>query len=385
MNSRPPLSSILSALILLALAAPRLAAYDASGNPRLSRQDEARLSAFSDPAHEWGSGVEAIIERAYRNCFRTYIFSGRVLTLRMPFAQNKERSELAADELEVLGGGKADPAALWADVDALFSTYDFRAYVAALSDGKRKGISFDLAARSWSVVLDRFYIERMESGDYPGLPNKPFVLSAGRGPTVPDLYNYAYCIGRLGMDCSGFVWNALKAIARAGGLDLDRALRRVAGAPRSSVAPLYVGTSFFDPRNKAVEEVEDRVAELRAGDVILFRGEDGEPLHSSIIQSIDLAAGRIRYLQSTDEAPLEERGVHESFIIFDPARPDASLRDPALVWTQRREATFPGELLSAYRDDGERYRAVKGGGGTVVRVRALEKVVLRLSQAAPAK
>jgi hypothetical protein len=371
----------LSPVILLLALAP-LSALGAEGEAPLSAEDEARLAAFSDPAEEWGKGVEAIIERAYRNCFRTYIVGGRVLTLRMPFAQNNERSELAEGELEVLGGGKADPAALWRDVDTLLSGDDFRAYVAALSDGRKKAIAFDLEARRWSVVLDRFYIERMESGQYPGLPNKPFVLSAGRGPTVPELYNYVYCVGRLGMDCSGFVWNALKAMAKAGKLDLNRALGRVAGAPRSADASLYVGTRFFDPRNKAVREVKDEIRNLKAGDVILFRGEDGEPLHSSIIQSIDLAAGRIRYLQSTDEAPAEDRGVHESFIVFDPARPEASLRDPDLIWMQRREPAFPGELLSAYRDDGERYRATVGGGGTVVRVRALEKVIAQLQAAA---
>jgi hypothetical protein len=385
MRYRRALSPGFPVFFLLVLCAPRILAHDAAAGPLLSPEDEGRLAAFSDASQEWGSGVEGLIEQAYRNCFKTYIIGGRVLTLRMPFAQNKERSELAEGDLEVLGGGKADPAALWKDVDALFATEDFRAYVAALSDGRRKGISFDLGSRRWSPVLDRFYIERMESGEYPGLPNKPFVLASGRGPTVPDLYNYVYCVGRLGMDCSGFVWNALKAVARAGGLDLDRALRRAAGAPRSAQASLYVGTRFFDPRNKAVQEIADEVGKLRPGDVILFRGEDGEPLHSSIIQSVDLEAGRIRYLQSTDEAPLDERGVHESFILFDPARPEARLRDPELVWTQRREATFPGELLSAYRDDGERYRAIVGGGGTVVRVRALEKVVVRLSGTAPAK
>jgi len=366
---------------LLLIALSPLAALGPETEPRISPEEEARLAVFADPAQDWGTGVEAAIEGAYRSCFRTYIVGGRVLTLRMPFAQNNERSELAQTELEVLGGGKADPAALWRDVDALLATDDFRAYVAALSDGRRKAIAFDLEARRWSVVLDRFYIERLEAGQYPGLPNRPFVLSSGRGPTVPELYNYVYCVGRLGMDCSGFVWNALKAVARAGKLDLERALGRATGAPRSAEASLYVGTRFFDPRNKAVREIKDEVRNLLPGDVILFRGEDGEPLHSSIIQSIDLAAGRIRYLQSTDEAPLEERGVHESFILFDPSRPELSLRSPELVWAQRREATFPGELLSAYRDDGERYRAAKGGGGTIVRVRALEKTVTRLQAA----
>jgi hypothetical protein len=368
------------ALWALSLAAPALA--EPAPSPAVRPLDEgeaSRLASFSDAAQEWGKGPEGIIEGAYRACFRTYIFGGRVITLRMPFAENKERSELADADLEVLGGGKADPAAIWKRVDALFLTADFRSYLEALSDGRSKGVSFDLGARSWSLVLDRFYIERMESGDYPGLPNRPFVLLSGKGPSAPDLYNYVYCVGRVGMDCSGFVWNALKAVAKAGGLDLDKALLRATGAPTKAEASLYAGTRFFDPKNKAVREVKDEVRLLKPGDVILFRAEDGEPLHSAVIQSIDRAEGRIRYLQSTDEAPRDERGVHESFILFDPARPEASLRDPGLTWTQRREPTFPGELMSAYPDDGERYRATVGGGGTVVRIRALERTITQLS------
>jgi len=341
--------------------------------------EEDRLAAFAEAAGEWGVGPEAVIEKAYRACFRTYFLGGKVLTLRMPFAQNNERSELAETSLEVLGGGKAYPLAIWESVDSLLATEDFKLYLAALSDGRKKGLSFDLEKRSWSIVLDRFYIERMESGDYPGLPNRPFVLVSGRGGTVPDIYNYIYCIGRLGMDCSGFVWFSLKTLATAGGLDLDKALLRATGAPRKEQASLYAGTRFFDPRNKAVREIKDEVGALLPGDVILFRAEDGEPLHSAIIQSIDFVEGKIRYLQSTDEALRDERGVHESFILFDPSHPEASLRDPGLIWMQRREAAFSGEILSAYSDDGERYRAVIGGGGTVVRVRVLEKIVARLS------
>jgi hypothetical protein len=376
MTNIPHRVPLFLALALAASAAGQERPATAPSPPEAG--EEARLAAFADTAVDWGRGVEAVIEGAYRSCFKTYIIGGRVLTLRLPFAENNERSELARDPLEVLGGGKADPAALWKSVDELLETEDFLAYLAALSDGKKKGFAFDLETRSWSVVQSRFYIERREAGDYPGLPNRPFVVASGRGPTVSDLYNYVYCVGRLGLDCSGFVWNALRAIARAGGLDLDKTLRKVVGAPASADAALYVGTNFFSPRNKALREIRDEIRNLQPGDVILFRAEDGEPLHSSIIQSIDLAAGRIRYLQSTDEAPLEERGVHESFILFDPARPDSSLRDPGLVWTQRREPAFPGEILSAYPDDGARYRAAIGGGGTVVRLTALAKAVERI-------
>jgi hypothetical protein len=98
--------------------------------------------------------------------------------------------------------------------------------------------------------------------------------------------------------------------------------------------------------------------------------------HSAVIQSVDLAAGVIRYLQCTDEAPLLERGVHESFIRFDPSRPELSLSDPSLTWTQGRYPPFPGEKASPFSDDGERFRAYpEKGGGRVVRIRAVSAAI----------
>ena len=103
--------------------------------------------------------------------------------------------------------------------------------------------------------------------------------------------------------------------------------------------------------------------------------------HSAIIQSVDLQQGVIRYLQSTDEAPLDERGVHESFIYFDPANAGLPLSDPAVNWTQQRQAPFPGERDSLFRDDGERYRAhAHLGGGRVVRLRTLIPVIEKLNR-----
>jgi hypothetical protein len=73
--------------------------------------------------------------------------------------------------------------------------------------------------------------------------------------------------------------------------------------------------------------------------------------------------------------------VHESFIRFDPAKPDASLKDPSLVWTQRRLPPFEGERSSKFTDDGDRFRAFpEFGGGTVVRLRALAKPLERIAK-----
>jgi hypothetical protein len=118
--------------------------------------------------------------------------------------------------------------------------------------------------------------------------------------------------------------------------------------------------------------VPDKISALRPGDILLFRGADGDMVHSAIIQSVDFSQGVIRYLQSTDEAPRADRGVHESFVPFDPARPGASLKDPGLRWTQSRYPPFSGETASPFADDGERYRAYgELGGGRVVRFRLL--------------
>jgi hypothetical protein len=125
--------------------------------------------------------------------------------------------------------------------------------------------------------------------------------------------------------------------------------------------------------------VEDEIRNLRPADILLFRAADGGMAHSAVIQSVDLTGGSIRYLQCTDEAPLGERGVHESYIYFDPARPGVSLADPGLRWTQKRFAPFPGEKSSPFSDDGERYRAFpEKGGGRVVRLRVLAPVIERL-------
>jgi len=271
----------------------------------------------------------------------------------------------------------ADIRALEAFADA---SADFRAYTSLLADGREKAVVFDIGARSWSATRDRFIIDRIRTGAYPGLPHKPYVLVRGKGATAADIYNYLYCVGRTGMDCSGFVWHVLTSVAAAGGLDLARAVGRSTGARRSADAAWYIGTWFFDPKNPNLEEVDDEIRNLRPADIIVFRGDDGTTRHSAVIQSIDRVRGTIRYLQSTDEAPQDERGVHESTISFDPARPEASLEDPSVTWHQLRAAAFDGEGGIWFRDDGERYRAYpQFGSGTVVRLKALAKATAKLA------
>ncbi|MDR2921942.1 MAG: peptidoglycan endopeptidase [Treponema sp.] len=339
------------------------------------------LSAFSDPARIWGNGIEKVIEEAYRACFITRIIDGKIMNIRMPFAENNERDLLAGTSWEMLDGGKGSPYALWPVIKDILDSDDFANYIKTLGGGREQVIIFDIPGKSWQSSRDPFDIARMKAGSYRGLPHRPYVFASGKGIEETDVYNYLYCVGYAGIDCSGFVWHILSYAAKQGGLDLGNAMRRSLGAPRNSNPATYAGTSFFNSKSSQIAAVQDRIKNLVPGDIILFRGADGEMAHSAVIQSINFRTGVVRYLQSTDEAPLEERGVHESFIYFDPAKPDISLSDTRLRWTQQRQAPFPGELASPFSDDGKRYRAYAGlGGGRVVRLKPLTQVIEKLNR-----
>jgi hypothetical protein len=337
------------------------------------------LSSFSDPSRLWGNGIERVIEEAYRLCFITRIIDGKIMNIRLPFAENNERSILTDTNWEFVGGGKGTPEMLWPVIEETLDSRPFQEYISALSSGREKVFIFDIPGRKWSASADLFDIARMKAGSYRGLPHRPYVLTTGRGALESDVYNYLYCIGLVGIDCSGFVWHVLNYIGQQGGIDLGGTLRAALGVPRGADPARYVGTAFFNSRSSHIIAVKDEISSLRPADIILFRGPAGAMAHSAIIQSIDFEKGTIRYLQSTDEAPLLERGVHESYIYFDPANPGVSLNDPSLHWTQKRFAPFPGEKDSPFSDDGERYRAfTEYGGGRVVRLRPLVPVIERL-------
>ncbi len=358
-------------------------------DPRLSApggSDADFLAAYSQASTDWGTGIEALIEDAFRKCFRTYMIDGQFFTLHLPFAENNERPDLSGGKIPVTGGGKMEPADLWDLIDSMIASDDFRSYVATLSDGREKVVLFDLPARRWTIDTGWYAIQQMKAGAYVGQAHQPAILTRGRGVTLPDIYNYLYGMGRTGIDCAGFVWYVLKSVAASGGLDLDRALQRYLGAPTPALTPLYVGSWFFDPRNRNLERVDDKVRNIRPGDVFLFRGDDGSTAHTAIVQSVDLAAGRIRYLQSTNVAEQDDRGVHESLITFDPSRTDVSLKDPSVSWHQRRSAPFAGEPGTEFFGDGDRYRAFpQFGGGSVVRLKLLAKLQEKSATAKGAK
>ena len=335
-----------------------------------------KLTAFSDPGRVWGNGIERVIEDAFRQHFRTKIIGGRIMNIRMPFAMNNERCTLLETGWYFVGGGKGSPDMLWPVIERLLASDCFKEYVRVLSSGREQVIIFDMPSQTWRSSTDIFDIAAMRAGIYRGLPHRPQVLVSGRGILESDVYNYLYTIGRVGVDCSGFVWHILSHIGRQGGIDLGVLLNRELRVPRGVNPALFVGNWFFNSNSPNIIAVNDVIRNLRPADIILFRGQDGNMAHSAIIQSIDFERGVIRYLQSTDEAPLLERGVHESFIYFDPANPGLSLTDPSLIWTKRRYSPFPGEWESPFADDGERYRAFSElGGGRVVRMRPLLPVI----------
>lgn len=115
------------------------------------QNDEMMLAAYSDPARVWGNGVERVIEEAYRLCFKTRILGGKVMNLRMPFAQNNERDKLTEEAWGFLGGGKGNPVFLWEKINEVLDSPDFSLYTETLSDGKEKVIIFDLPTQTWTV------------------------------------------------------------------------------------------------------------------------------------------------------------------------------------------------------------------------------------------
>jgi len=340
------------------------------------------LESFSDPSRLWGNGVERVIEEAYRQYFKTRIIDGKIMNIRLPFAENNERYTLVETEWDYVEGGKGTPEILWPIIEEILDSEAFDEYISALSSGRETVFIFDIPEKKWSTSTDLFDIARMKAGSYRGLPHRPYVLNSGKGALESDIHNYLYCIGHVGIDCSGFVWQVLSYVGKSGGIDLGKTIGPAFGIPRNADPARFVGTSFFNSRNSQIIAVDDKLRNLRPADVILFMGPNGLMAHSAIIQSIDFKEGVIRYLQCTDEAPLLERGVHDSYIHFDPANAEVSLKDLSLYWTQKRFAPFPGEKDSPFSDDGERYRAFSElGGGKVVRLRALVPVIERINKA----
>jgi hypothetical protein len=84
------------------------------------------LVSFSDPSKIWGNGIERIIEEAFRQCFRTRIIDGRIMNIRLPFAENHERDILLDSGWDFFEGGKGSPEILWPVIEEKLDSEYFK-------------------------------------------------------------------------------------------------------------------------------------------------------------------------------------------------------------------------------------------------------------------
>ena len=322
--------------------------------------------------------VEEQIDAAFREYFRDFTIGSRRLTIRMPFALNDEREGSRGYSQVFHQFGKGTPAVVWPYIEKVIASKAFGTYVSRLGAPGEKAVVFSLQKRSYSVTTNAKLLAALRLNSYPGTPTRIFVRRSGEPVSEADVYNYLYAVASVGVDCSGFAYHVLESVARAHGIDLNRLL-----AKQWRIHPLEVrrrvGLWFFDPASGFTEPVADRIEDLRPGDMILYRGSDGALKHSAIIQAVDLDTGIIRYVQSTDWALEEERGVHSSIIRFDLARVRQGLRHYSVKWLQQVRPPFEGEQEPRdWRTDGDRYLwYTEAGGSLVVRSRLLAEAFLK--------
>ena len=355
---------------LLGLPEPQAPAQD------LAAQTPPEEPAVSTPLHRGKTPgelrIEGLIQAAFQEYFKEYTFGGRRLAVRIPFALNGEREGARGYVQDFYFDGKGTPDKLWPYIDSVLASKAFKKYAAQVGRPGEKVIVFTLRRRSYQVSTSQPQLEALKQDSYPGTPTRIFVLRNGDSVSEADIYNYLYAVAAVGVDCSGFAYHILESVARAYGLELDAALAQSLRTDPRSVRKL-AGLAFFDPARGFTERVPDRIEELRPADLLLFRGSDGTFKHSAVIQSVDFQEGTIRYVQSTDWASEEERGVHLSTIHFDPARPGESLAHYSVRWLQQVRPPFAGENEPRnWQTDRDRYLwYTEAGGSTVARLRIL--------------
>ncbi|UCF98670.1 MAG: hypothetical protein JSV89_03820 [Spirochaetaceae bacterium] len=367
---RPLVAGLQAAVLMLAIPARSIRLSADEAPPPGSRRLKTRLE-FE---------LEQTVAQAYRRCLRIYTVAGLDLELRIPFGQCGERHGSPGFYQRIHLGGKGDPEQVWAEIDGLLESDEFATYVSLLGRRREKTVVFELERKRFSVFFDPMLNDLLREGPYPGTRTLVYVLKTDSLISTVDVYNYLYCVGAVGLDCSGFVYNVQKAIAAALGKDLDLEVASLIGAPVKRL-PQIIGLWFFDPALSFCRVVEHRIDNLRPGDMVLFRGRvPGRGIwfrHSAVIQSVDFERGLVRYLQCTDWAPPEERGVHDSWIRFDPAVAGLSLGDPGLEWSQSIQPTFKGETpLRHWQHDGHRYCSYQEQGGSlIVRLEIIESLI----------
>jgi hypothetical protein len=322
--------------------------------------------------------VEEQIDAVFREYFRDFTIGGRKLTIRMPFALNDEREGGRGYTQIFHQYGKGTPDVLWPHIEKILASKAFGTYVSRLGAPGEKAVLFALQKRSYAVTTNPIVLAALRHSSYPGTPTRIFVRRSGELVSEADVYNYLYAVSSVGVDCSGFAYHVMETVARSRGIDLNRVL-----AAKWRIHPLEVrrrvGLWFFDPASGFTVPVADKVEDLRPLDMILFRGSDGKLKHSALIQSVDIENGIIRYVQSTDWALEEERGVHSSIIRFDPARVRQGLRHYSVKWLQQVRPPFEGEQEPRdWRTDGDRYLwYTEAGGSLVVRSRLMSEAFLK--------
>jgi hypothetical protein len=320
--------------------------------------------------------VERIIETAFRQYTRNYRISGESLNIRMPFGLNYEREGGPGYYQIFYLGGKGTPHQLWPYIDSVLASAAFSDYVEGITSPGDKVILFELERKAYSISRDPELFESLRKGIYPGTATRIFIYKRGSMLSEADLYNYLYAVASVGVDCSGFTFHIHDTIAGAHGTDLTTMLGE-RWKTRPGNVGARVGLWFYDPASGYTEKIEDRIENLRPADVILFRGRDGGLKHSAVVQSIDLKNGLVRYMQCTDWAIESERGVHQSVILFDPSRPEVSLRHYSVIWKQQVQPPFDGETEPRdWLTDRDRYAWYPAAGGSlVVRLRYLAEVL----------
>ena len=323
------------------------------------------------------AAVEAVIQRAYSEYFRTYSIGGALMNVRMPFGLNGERGGSPGYRQRFFLGGKGTPRQLWPRIDSVLGSDSFTEYLGALGNQGEKVVVFDLESRTNSVTYDRRLMDGLKTGVYPGTPTRLFVYRNGSEIGPADVYNYLYAVAAVGVDCSGFSFSIQEAVALARDAGITDLLSSRWKVSADKVRQ-RIGMWFFDPAYGHTRAIGDRIVDLRPADIILFRGADGQFKHSAVVESIDLERGLLHYVQSTDWAPESERGVHRSTIRFVEMFPHLGLGHKTTQWLQRVEPAFDGEAEPRYwATDGDRYRwNERAGGGLVVRLKYTEEALL---------
>jgi hypothetical protein len=314
--------------------------------------------------------VGKIIDAAFREYFRNYRIAGYSLALRMPFGLNHERRGGPGYSQTFYLDGKGTPPQLWPYIDSVIASAEFADYVDRITAPGKKAILFELERKSYSISRNPALIESLRKGVYPGTATRIFVHKSDAALSETDVYNYLYAIASVGVDCSGFSYYIHNSLSRNYGTELDDVLADLWQTSPGKVRG-RVGLWFYDPASGYTDAIEDHIENLRPGDVILFRGSDGGLKHSAVVQSIDLEKGLVRYVQCTDWAVETERGVHRSVILFDPSRPEVSLRHYSVIWKQQVQPPFDGETEPRdWLTDRDRYAWYpEAGGSLVVRLR----------------